>query len=113
MRVTRTKLRDYHSEVVEALTSIGNPKFGKAVQQGFSFYTLPEDQVLAVWGALWRTSPIPDALFAALEYYAPVVRKRVGPNLWPVMRGWTDCVDKMTNCLDDSRYYVQMAVGWV
>jgi hypothetical protein len=97
MSVSGAKLRQYHREVVEALTAIGNPAFGHAVQQdrgshlqhlgitfpnlrrrirqGFSFYPLPEKQVLDVWDALWKMSPYGDVLFAALEFYAPIVRK--------------------------------------
>jgi 3-methyladenine DNA glycosylase AlkD len=193
------KLQGYHREVTEALSAIGNPTFGRAVQQdrgsqlkhlgikfpslrkrvkqGFSFYKLPQEQVLEVWDALWRTSPYGDVLFAALEFYAPLVRKQVDPNLWQVVRSWSRRVDNwchsdalssmysrilesdvekvypqlvlwnqsksewlkrislvsmihysgkhaifltpgkvlplVTNCLDDERYYVQTAVGWV
>ncbi|MBM3179960.1 MAG: DNA alkylation repair protein [Chloroflexi bacterium] len=199
MRVSRTKFQEYHLEVVQALTAIGNPTFGKAVQQdrgsqlkhlgitfpdlrrrvrqGFSFYRLPEEPVLEVWDALWRTSPYGDVLFAALEFYAPIVRKQVSPGLWSVVRQWSNRIDNwchsdglsalysrilesypaevypqliswnhtegewlrrislvslihysgknavflspekvlplVSNCLDDHRYYVQTAVGWV
>jgi len=106
---------DYHEEVAQALIAIGNPELGEAirkdrgsqlehlgirfpalrkrVKQGFSFYDLPEDQVLEVWDALWRSSPYGDVLFAALEYYAPIVRKHVSPSLWPVIRHWSGRVD--------------------
>ncbi len=106
---------DYHAEVAQALTAIGNPELGEAirkdrgselqhlgirfpalrkrVKQGFSFYELPDDDVLEVWDALWRSSPYGDVLFAALEYYAPLVRKRVSPDLWPVIRHWSGRVD--------------------
>ena len=199
MRVSRTKFQEYHLEVVQALTAIGNPTFGKAVQQdrgsqlkhlgiafpdlrrrvrqGFSFYRLPEEQVLEVWDTLWRTSPYGDVLFAALEFYAPIVRKQVSPGLWSVVRQWSNRIDNwchsdglsalysrilesypaevypqliswnhtegewlrrislvslihysgknavflppekvlplVSNCLDDHRYYVQTAIGWV
>lgn len=199
MSVNRIKFQEYHREVAEALTAIGNPAFGKAVRQdrgsqlehlgitfpnlrrrvrqGFSFYSLPEEQVLEVWDTLWQTSPYGDVLFAALEFYAPAVRKQVNPGLWPVVRQWSDRVDNwchsdglsaiysrilesrfaevypqivswnhsegewlrrlslislihysgknavflplkqvlplVSNCLDDPRYYLQMAVGWV
>jgi 3-methyladenine DNA glycosylase AlkD len=189
----------YHLEVVKALTAIGNPAFGKAVQQdrgsklkhlgikfpalrrrvkqGFSFYELPEGQILEVWDALWKTSPYGDVLFAAIEYYLPIVKKHVPVNLWSVVNGWAPRIDNwchsdglssiysrilegnqkevyaqllewnqaedewlrrsslvslihysgknavfmplkkvlplVTNCLDDERYYVQTAVGWV
>jgi 3-methyladenine DNA glycosylase AlkD len=105
----------YHREVADALRDIGKPALGQAIQRdrgsqlphlgisfpdlrrrvraGFSFYTLPEVDVLRVWDALWRTSPWADVLFAALEYYAPIVRKRVSPGLWPVMRHWNARVD--------------------
>ena len=107
--------RDYHDEVAQALAAIGNPVLGEAirkdrgsqlehlgirfpelrkrVKQGFSFYDLPEDQVLEVWDTLWKSSPYGDVLFAALEFYAPIVRKRVSPTLWPVIRFWSDRVD--------------------
>jgi hypothetical protein len=117
MSVSRAKLQEYHREVAEALTAIGNPAFGEAVRRdrgsqlehlgltfpdlrrrvrhGFSFYKLPEEQVLEVWDALWNTSPYGDVLSAALEFYAPVVRRRVNPRLWPVVRQWSGRVD---NC---------------
>ena len=199
MRVSRTKFQEYHLEVVQALTAIGHPTFGKAVQQdrgsqlkhlgitfpdlrrrvrqGFSFYRLPEEQGLEVWDTLWRTSSYGDVLFAALEFYAPIVRKQVSPGLWSVVRQWSNRIDNwchsdglsalysrilesypaevypqliswnhtegewlrrislvslihysgknavflppekvlplVSNCLDDHRYYVQTAVGWV
>ena len=193
------KIQKYRLEVTKALTSIGDPAFGKAVQidrgsnlkhlgikfpalrrrvkQGFSFYSLPEEQVLEIWDVLWQTSPYGDVLFAALEYYLPIVKKQVPENLWSVVKGWTPRIDNwchsdglsaiysrilegnqkevypqllewnqsenewlrrislvslihysgknavfmplkkvlplVTNCLDDERYYVQTAVGWV
>jgi len=115
LRINRVKFQKYYREVVQALTAIGNPTFGKAVQQdrgsklkhlgikfpdlrrrvkqGFSFYSLPEEQVLEVWDVLWQTSPYGDVLFAALEFYMPVVRKRVNPNLWSVVRQWSNRID--------------------
>jgi 3-methyladenine DNA glycosylase AlkD len=191
--------QEYHREVVDALTVLGDPERGKAVQQdrgsqlvhlgitfpklrrrvqlGFSFYDLPEEEVLEVWDALWKTSPYGDVLFAALEFYAPIVRKKVNPGLWTVVRQWSSRVDNwchcdglsaiysrileshleqtypqieswnldpnewlrrislvslihysgknavflpphkvlplVSNCIDDPRYYVQTAVGWV
>jgi 3-methyladenine DNA glycosylase AlkD len=189
----------YHREVVEALTPLGDPQRGKAVQhdrgsqlthlgvrfpelrrrvkQGFSFYDLPAELLLEIWDALWNTSPYGDVLFAALEFYAPIVRKKASPGLWAVVRHWSNRVDNwchsdglsaiysrileshlaetypqieswsladnewlrrtslvslihysgknavflppkkvlplVSNCLDDPRYYVQTAVGWV
>jgi 3-methyladenine DNA glycosylase AlkD len=197
--MSRLQIKKYHLEVIQALTIIGNPAFGKAVQQdrgsklkhlgikfpalrrrvkqGFSFYTLPEEQVLEVWDALWQTSPYGDVLFAALEYYLPIVKKQVPANLWSVVKNWTPRIDNwchsdglsaiysrivesnqkevypqllewnqaesewlrrislvslihysgknavfmplkkvlplVSNCLNDQRYYVQTAVGWV
>lgn len=199
MSLSRTKLEEYHREVVDALKVMGNPTYGKAIQQdrgsrlehlgirfpdlrrrvriGFSFYQLSEDQVLDVWDHLWQASPYGDVLFAALEYFAPIVRRQVSPNLWPVTRHWSHRVDNwchsdglsaiyswiletqvaqvypqivcwnqsesewlrrislvslihysgkhatfllpeqvlplVSSCIDDRRYHVQMAVGWV
>ena len=199
MKTIPTKFQKYRREVVQALTVIGNPDFGKAVQkdrgsklkhlgikfpdlrrrvrQGFSFYELPEEEALEVWNALWQTSPYGDVLFAALEFYAPIVKKKVSPGLWSVVRQWSNRIDNwchsdglsaiysrilesspaevypqliswnnsesewlrrislvslihysgknavflppekvlplVSNCLDDHRYYVQTAVGWV
>lgn len=199
MSLSAAKLRAYHREVAEALKALGDDAFGKAVQQdrgsqlkhlgltfpnlrrrvrqGFSFFTLPEAEVLEVWDGLWQTSPYGDVLLAALEFYAPLVRQRASPGLWPVVRKWSARVDNwchsdalsalysrllesnlaevysqlvswnrsegewlrrislvslihdtgknavflppekvlplVSNCLDDQRYYVQLAVGWV
>lgn len=199
MKTKTSRFPKYYREVVQALTAIGNPTFGKAVQQdrgsqlihlgisfhdlrkrvkqGFSFYELPEKQILAVWDDLWRASSYGDVLFAALEFYLPRVKKQVNPSLWPVVGHWSKRVDNwchsdglsalysrilesnpaevypqmiewnqsksewlrrislvswihysgknavflplkkvlplITNCLDDERYYVQTAVGWV
>lgn len=199
MSLTKAQFQKYHNEVAKALKAIGNPTFGKAVQkdrrsklkhfgitfpnlrkrvkQGFSFYALPDEQVLEIWDALWKNSPYADVLFAALEFYTPIVRKEVPSTLWHVVKYWVDRVDNwchsdglsaiysrilesqfdevylqlklwnqaegewqrrislislihysgknavflppqkvlplVTNCLNDPRYYVQTAVGWV
>lgn len=198
-KLSKKQLDQYHLEVVQALKAIGNPTLGKAVQkdrgsnlehlgikfpvlrkrvkQGFSFYELTEEQILEVWDYLWGKSPYGDVLFAALEYYAPIVKKEINLNLWSVMKNWGKRVDNwchsdglsaiysrilesypekmypqivkwnhsknewlrrislvslihytgknavylplnkvsplVSNCLDDERYYVQTAVGWV
>ena len=105
----------YHDEVVAALRKIGNVRLGaavakdrgssmehlgirfpalrKRVKDGFSFYERPAGEVLAIWDRLWRTSPYGDVLFAAIEYYGPLVRKQVSPTYWPVMRHWHERVD--------------------
>jgi 3-methyladenine DNA glycosylase AlkD len=109
------RYESYHDEVAAALAEIGDPTLGEAirrdrgsrlvhlgirfpalrkrVREGFSFYELPEDEVLAVWDGLWSDSPYGDVLFAALEYYAPIVRRQVSPGLWPVVRDWSGRVD--------------------
>jgi 3-methyladenine DNA glycosylase AlkD len=49
--------------------------------------------VLEIWDTLWKTSPYGDVLFAALEFYTPVVRKKVSPGLWTVVRQWSNRID--------------------
>ncbi len=115
MPVSPAKIREYQREVTEALIAIGNPALGKAIQhdrgsqlphlgisfpnlrrrvlQGFSFDALPEPDVLTIWDALWRNAQHGDVLFAALEHYLPVVRKRAMPGLWPMARHWVERVD--------------------
>ncbi len=104
-----------HDEVFAALVAIGNPRRGEAVRrdrgsalqylgigfpalrarvkQGFSFSGRPDAEVLEIWDALWRSSPFGDVLFAALEHCAPIVRKRIPPGLWSVVRHWSERVD--------------------
>jgi 3-methyladenine DNA glycosylase AlkD len=113
--VNRTRARAYHAEVAAALRAIGDPRLGEAirrdrgsqlehlgirfpelrkrVKQGFSFSGLSDEEVLEIWDELWRSSPYGDVLFAALEYYAPIVRKDVPAGLWPVIRNWSGRVD--------------------
>src|SRR5688572_20437519 len=115
MSLSNTKFQKYHNEVVNALKAIGKPALGKAIQkdrgskikhlgisfpnlrkrvkQGFSFYALPEDQILEIWDGLWKKSPYADVLFAALEFYTPIVRKQVNPMLWIIFKKWIDRVD--------------------
>jgi 3-methyladenine DNA glycosylase AlkD len=105
----------FHDEVVGALKAVGNPVRGKAiaadrgskllhlgigfpalraqVKQGFSFTALPPTQLLEIWDALWKHSPYGDVLFAVLEYYAPLLRKQVPAQFWPVARHWAARVD--------------------
>jgi 3-methyladenine DNA glycosylase AlkD len=106
----------FHDEVVAALKSIGDARRGEAirrdrgselqylgigfpalrarVKQGFSFSLRSEDEVLEIWDALWRTSPYGDVLFAAIEFVAPIVRrKNAPPGVWPVVRAWSERID--------------------
>jgi 3-methyladenine DNA glycosylase AlkD len=121
----------YHDEVAQALRAIGDPRLGEAiradrgsrlehlgirfpalrkrVKQGFSFYDLPEEQVLEIWDALWTSSPYGDVLFAALEYYAPIVRRDVPPGLWPVIQHWGSRVDNW--CHSDLLSNIYSRVG--
>jgi 3-methyladenine DNA glycosylase AlkD len=120
LEISLRTLDEYHEEVVAALREIGNPRYGAAVakdrgssmehlgirfpvlrrrvKEGFSFYDLVEGEILAIWDHLWRTSRYGDVLFAALEYYAPLVRKQVSPALWPVVRHWHERVDNWCHC---------------
>ena len=134
MKISPIKLQEYHSEVVHILTALGNPTFGKAVQQdrgsqlehlgikfpdlrrrvrqGFSFYSLPEEQVLEVWDALWQTSPYGDVLFAALEFYAPLVRKHVNLDLWSVIGQWSNRIDNWCHSDALSALYSRVLEGY-
>ena len=101
--------------MLDALQSLGNPRLGRhmakdrssslkyvgirvpalrrRVRQGFSFYDLDQATVLAVWDDLWMGSEWGDVLFAAQEYYGPILRKHVDDARWPVMKRWIDRVD--------------------
>ena len=113
--ISERAYEQYHGEVVAALRELGDPRLGaliaadrgsrlehlgirfpvlrQRVKEGFSFTERPDHEILEVWDALWSRSPYGDVLFAALEYYAPRVRKQVDPALWPVLRHWPDRVD--------------------
>ena len=152
-------------------------KLRKRVKQGFSFYKLSDENVLEVWDALWKSTPYGDVLFAAIEFYKPIVLKNVNQDIWSVVCNWSERVDNwchsdglssvysrllenefeevypqiviwnnsgnewlrrislvslihytgknsvflpykkmfplVKNCIEDQRYYVQTAVGWV
>jgi 3-methyladenine DNA glycosylase AlkD len=125
--------QEYHREVAEALILLGDPERGRAVQrdrgsqlvhlgitfpklrrrvkQGFSFYRLPEEQVLEIWDALWKTSPYGDVLFAALEFYKPMVRKRISTGLWSVVRQWSNRVDNCCHSDGLSEIYSRILEG--
>lgn len=199
MMLSKAQLQKYHAEIVEALLAMGDsargaaiqkdrgsklkhlgisfPNLRKRVKKGFSFYDLPENEILGIWDGLWKHSEYGDVLFVAIEFYVPVVKKQVPANLWGVTSHWIERVDNwchcdnlcnvysriledqfsavyptlkvwnqadnqwkrrsslvslihysgknavfldpqkvlplVSNCLDDERYYVQTAVGWV
>jgi len=120
MSLTKTQFQKYHNEVLNALKVIGKPDYGKAIQadrgsklkhlgisfpnlrkrvkQGFSFYDLPENQILEIWDWLWKNSAYGDVLFATLEFYIPIVKKQVPPNLWNTSRHWIERVDNWCHC---------------
>ncbi len=120
----------YHEEVQRALEALGRPGSGEAiardrgsslqylgvsapgvrqmVKRGFSFYGLPREQVLEIWDTLWRQSPYGEVLFAAVEYYLPIARKQAGPDLWPVVQGWTERVDNWAHADSLSGLYSQI-----
>ena len=105
----------YHDEVLGALQALGSPSLGRhiakdrgsslkyvgirvpalrrRVRQGFSFCDLDQATVLAIWDDLWMGSEWGDVLFAAQEYYGPIIRKHVDDAYWPVMERWIDRVD--------------------
>ena len=109
------KYPECHAEVLDALLALGSPSFGRhmarergsamkyvgirvpalrrRVREGFSFYGRDPEAVLDVWDDLWMGSEWGDVLHAAEEYYRPLVRKRVLPMYWPVMRRWIVRVD--------------------
>ena len=114
------RYREFHDEVVAALSPLGNARLGLSIQkdrrselsylgvrfpalrtrvrQGFSFTALHTDEVLSVWDNLWQCSPYGDVLFAALEHYMPIVRKQAESQLWPVLRHWVDRLDNWCHC---------------
>ena len=118
--LSKSQFQKYHNEVVEALIAIGDPARGVAIQkdrgsqlkhlgisfpnlrkrvkQGFSFYDLPENEILEIWDALWKNSKYGDVLFAALEFYIPIVKKQVPSNLWKVTSQWIERVDNWCHC---------------
>ncbi len=87
----------YHDEILAVFGKLANPSLGRriaedrtsnlqylgirtpqlrrVVKQGFSFYAEPEERILGIWDDLFRHSPYGEVLFAALEYYAPIVKK--------------------------------------
>ena len=109
------KFPKYHDEVLDSLQALGNPRLGRhiakdrssslkyvgirvpalrrRVRQGFSFYDQDPATVLAIWDDLWMGSEWGDVLFAAQEYYGPIIRKHVDDDYWPVMKRWIDRVD--------------------
>ena len=153
------------------------PVLRQAVKQEFSFYSLPHEETLAVWDFIWKTSPYAEVMYAAVEYYELQSKKVIHPELWPVVRHWSERIENwahadglgvlysrilerqhdevypqlvrwnkgdalwprrlslvslihytgknavflppdavlplVENCLDDTRPYIQKAVGWV
>ena len=86
--VTRTQLE---------VLAIKVPVLREVVKAGFSFYTLPKDDVLAIWNNIWFTSPYYEVMSAALMYY-DLQGKKISPELWPTLSTWHQRVENWAHC---------------
>lgn len=119
----------YHDEVLDALLAIGNPRLGlhiprdrrseleycgvrvpsrrRRVQQGFSFSSLPQEDVLNIWDGIWKSSNNGDVMHCALDYCRPIIRKEVMPGWWPLLRTWINRVENWAHADDLSGIYAR------
>lgn len=121
------KYPQFHKEVLAELEAIGSPSFAlhtpkdrrsemlysgvrvperrKLSRKGFSFFDLPESEVIAIWDDLFMHSPNGDVLFCALDYLRFRVRKKVSPDLWSIIRHWAQRVENWAHSDEMSWVY--------
>lgn len=109
----------YHTELLSKLQSLGEthrinaarndkksqleflairvPVLRKAVRDGFSFYNLPADEILAVWNDIWFSSPSFEAMSAALIYYE-LQGAKIRPETWTILSTWHIRVENWAHC---------------
>ena len=69
------------------------PALRKVIKKGFSFYALPDAQILQVWDHIWTRSTYSEVMVAAIEYYDLKARKQVDAQIWPVIKHWSARVE--------------------
>jgi len=111
----KISLGNYHGEVLDALKEVSEPGRAEAtkidrrssldflgvrapalrqvVKKGFSFYAQPEAQILQIWDEIWSNSTYSEVMNAAIDYYGHKTKKQVDPNLWPVIKHWSNRVE--------------------
>jgi hypothetical protein len=116
-----------HKEILDRLSSVENrplgraiakdrrsaleylgvraPELRKIVKRGFSFTDGADAETLAIWDALWNSSPCGEVLFAALEHYRAKLPKGLPQGTWKVLRHWVERIDNWAHCDDLARIY--------
>ena len=111
----KAPVNNYHDEVLYALEKVSEPDRAEAikadrrssldflgvrtpalrqvVKKGFSFYAQPEAQILQIWDEIWTLSTYAEVMNAAIEYYGLKTKKQVDPDLWPVLKHWSNRVE--------------------
>lgn len=68
------------------------PAIERVVRKGFSFYARPPDEILAIWNAIWFSSPYFEVLAAAGMYYS-LQHAKIDPATWPTLSTWSQRCD--------------------
>ncbi|GAC1568848.1 MAG: hypothetical protein NVS3B14_20030 [Ktedonobacteraceae bacterium] len=68
------------------------PVMQRVVQEGFSFYSRPPEEILAIWDAIWFSSRWYEEMSAPLIYYELKIPK-LSPALWPTLSRWSDRIE--------------------
>lgn len=75
-----------------AFLAVRVPAIEKVVRRGFSFYDRSAEEVLAIWNAVWFSSPYFEVMAAAGMYYG-LQKAKIDPATWPTLSTWSSRLD--------------------
>lgn len=70
-----------------AFLAVRVPAIQRVVGSSLSFYRWPDDEILAIWNAIWCSSPYFEVMAAAAMYYS-LQRAKIDPDTWPTLSTW-------------------------
>ncbi len=80
-------MKNYMKSQLEFL-AIKVPVLRQVAREGFSFYDRPPEEILAIWNAIWFSSPFFEVMSMPLYYYERQGRK-ISPAVWPTLSTWS------------------------
>lgn len=99
-------MKNYMKSRLEFL-AIKVPVLRQVAREGFSFYERSPEEVLAIWNAVWFSSPCFEVMSMPLYYYERQGRK-ISPGVWPTLSRWSERVENWAHSDDLASIYSEL-----
>ena len=84
-------MKNYMKSQLEFL-AIKVPVMRQVAREGFSFYNRSQEEVLAIWNAVWCSSSCFEVMSMPLFYYGGQ-GKKISPAIWLMLSTWSERVE--------------------